>query len=424
MNYKAIYNNYDLKANGYFIIKIDVTSPKTNVFKYDLARSDGQIVTNQLYNERKITIEGKIDANDYDEMLAKIDTLKQKLVGIDKNLDIYLGTQQRRYVATCESFNYTTQGYFCEFEITFTANAFGKDFNATALTFGTYTSTPTTYTNTIAGSYKSKPYINLKFSSVIPYIDNAYLQFYNPDTNQRLRITRKWGFEDTVIIDGENKTVTAYPTDITAIDTCDSTTGWTVDTGETLSSESALRIEGSASFKNTMSTTKSDTFIQRLNGTSTDLSSTKGYVVVPLYIPNPATGTISSIRLRLGSDATLATNYVDYSVSTQYDGSAIQYSDWNYFKFDLSTAPTASSGATNRAAILSLQVAIVFTTTGKINGWYMDYISLNKPSIIPQSVDYEGTFPDLGIGNTALVVSDEFTKRSIVITGSYYKRYI
>lgn len=423
MEYKATYNGFELKSADYFISKIDVSSPKTNLNKYELVRADGQVVTNQNFNERIIKVEGKINANSHDEMLNKLDTLKQKLVGIDKNLDVYLGTTTRRYVATVNSFNYTTTGYYCEFTIEFTSNAFGKSFNSNALTFGTYTSNPTTYSNVAEGSYKTKPTINLKFNYVAPYVDYAYLQIYNPSTNQRLRITRKWGNSDLVTIDGENKKITIYPTTVTEIDACDSTTAFTADTGEVLTADTNLRIQGNASIKNTMSSTKASTFTQELNGTSFDLSSSAGYILVPIYIPTPASGTVSSVRLRIGSGATLATNYDDYTVSTQFDGTAIQYSEWNYFKFDLSAAPT-TTGTPVRTAIISWQVALLFTTTGRINGWNLDYVSLHKPSITPITADYEGTFPDYEIGTNALVFSDEFSRRSITVTGSYYKRYL
>jgi hypothetical protein len=424
MNYEAIFNGLKLKSDSYFISKIDVSSPKTTVNKYELVRADGQIVTNQNYNERIIKIDGNIKANDLDDMLVKLDTLKQNLVGIDKNLDVYIGTQQRRYTATVNSFNYTTSGYFCEFSIEFTANAFGKEFNSTALTFGTYTSSPTTYTNTIQGNYHALPYLRFKFTSVIPYLNSAYLQIYNANTNQRMRITRTWGFEDTLIIDGENKSVSVYPTTQTTIDTMDSTTGWTADTGETLSNDSVNRLQGNSSIKNQMSTTKAYTFVQRIgSSTSIDLSHNSGYVVVPIYIPNPASGTVNKVRFQFGSRADYVTDYAYLDVTQQYDGTAIQYSEWNYFKFDMSTAPTIT-GSPNRTAIISIQIVLYFATTGKINGWNTDCITLNKPSITAITQDYEGTFPDLNIGSNSLVISDEFTRRSTTITGSYYKRYI
>ncbi len=420
-NYFAQFNNFYLKSDSYHITKIDMGSPKTNNSRYELARADGQVVTNQNYGERKVKITGSIKASDLDDMNTKLDTLKANLVGYEKNLDIYIGSKKRRFIATVESFNYETNGYYCEYEIEFTANAYAIDMDISALVFGTYTANNTTYTNNIEGSFKTEAYMDFRLTNVAPYWSSAYLQINNAALNQRIRITRTWGWYDRLTIDGATKTVQIYPTTKTVIDTCDSITGWT--SGNTLASETTTKLEGTAGFKTTMAAGATSSYNQRLNATAIDLSSTSGKVIIPVYIATPTSGTVSTIRLQAGSDATLASNYVYWDKTTQWDSSAIVTNAWNYFEFDMATTPDNTTGTPSRAAIKSIQISLRSGSNFQAT-WYLDYLTLQKQSITPVAQDYEGTFPDLNLGSCSLVFTDEFTSRKITITGNYYKRYI
>jgi hypothetical protein len=420
--YSANYNSYALKSDDYHITKIDVGNPKSKVNKYELVRADGQIVTNQNYGERKISIEGKINATSLDDMNTKLDTLKYRLQGIDNYLDIVFDSQSRRYIATVENFTYKTRGYLCEYEIDFTADTFGKDTATTSLTMGTYTSSNTGYANTIGGTFVAVPTIDLTVNQIEPYWTNAYLQFTNSTLNQRMRITREWNWYDRVVINGALKTVTLYPTTKTELDLCDVITGWT--SAHTLSLEAAAMKEGVGALKIVMGSAAATSYAARLNSTAVDLSSTMGKVIVPVFIPTPTSGTVASVDLYLGSNSTLGTNYDYFRKTTTWNGSAIASNAWNYFVFDLSTAATGSSGTAVRTAIISIQVLLNATATMQLNGWLVDYITLQKASIVGQALDYEGQFVELGVGSTTLTVSDEFTSRNITMTGEYTKRYL
>jgi len=424
MTYFAQFNNFYLLSDNYHITKIDMGSPKTDNSKFELARADGQVVTNQNYGERKIKITGSIKASDLDDMNTKLDTLKANLVGYDKNLDIYLGTKKRRFIATVDAFNYETNGYYCEYEINFTANSYATDMDNHALVFGTYTANNTTYTNTIEGSFKSKAYMDLRFNQVLPYYSTEYLDINNSALNQRIRISRIWGWYDRLVIDGANKSVQIYPTTITVIDTCDSVTGWTSGDSITLTTTSGQYLEGIGALAIVMASGATSSYAQRLDATATDLSSTTGKVILPVFIPTPLSGTVGTVRLQTGSDATLASNYVYWDKTTQWDGSAIATNAWNYFEFDMATTPDNTTGTPVRTAIKSIQISLRDSSNFQVQGWRIDYITLQKQGITPQVQDYEGTFPDLNLGSCSLVFTDEFTARKIVTTGSYYKRYI
>jgi len=424
-SYDAIYNGLILSSSDYHLEKIDLGSPSTKVNKYELARADGQIVTNQNYGERKIIITGSIKCKDLDEMHLKLDALKAKLVGIDANLDIFLGTKNRRYIATVASFEYQTNGYFCTYTINFSANSFGKDMDATTLAFGNYTSSSTTYTNTIVGSYKSKPYIELAVNEALPFWEAKYLQINNAALNQRIRLTKTWGWYDRVIIDGDNKTVSIYPTGITLIDDCDATTAWTSTTA-TLSLNTTSKLQGTGCIKAVQSPAGSFCGFGRINyATTIDLTSSAGHIIIPIFIPTPSAGAVSNIRFTAGSDATTGTNSLYWNVSTQFDGTALATNAWNYVRVSLNLPATSTTGVPQRASIKSLTVSIQGTSAAmQLNGALLDYFVIMKASIVPQAFDYEGQFPDLNTGSCSLVFSDEFTDRTILATGNYYKRYI
>jgi len=421
--YNAIFNSNNLGVGDYFISSIDVKMPKSNVSKYELVRADGQIVTSKFYGERKIIIKGRINASSLEDMQTKLDTLKVWTLGYEKPLDISIGNTNRRYIATVDEFITEINGYDCTYTINFTCNAIGYEPSMTSLTFGTYTATNTSYTNTIGGTYKTSPYIDLTFNSLFPYWSNKYIQIKNPVTNQRMRITRQWLFGDRVVIDGFNKTCRIYAGTKTLLDNFDSITGML--SGDTLSQELLNMLEGTGCAKVVMGSAGTASYLNKLNNTATfDLSSTAGKVLIPVFIPTPTSGTVSSFRFNIGSDATLSTNSCYWDLTTQYDGSAIATNAWNYFLFDLSATPTSTTGTPNRTAIISWSVRLMDGSNFQLNGWLMDYMIIVKTNPITSGCDYEGTFIDLEPNSSSIVVEDEFTARNVTITGGYYKRFI
>ena len=419
------FNNKNLNLDNTFeVTSVDALGqPEVRVNSYQLARSDGEKVTAQFYGGREIKVKGRIVATSRVDMEQKLDTLKTYLVGTEKDFDIEVAGATRRYTATNTNFNNSINGYYCEWEADFTADALAKDLISTSLTYGTYTTSPTSYNFTIAGSYKTKPYIDFTVNQVNPYWQAKYLQIQNASENQRIRFTREWGWFDRVVVDGFNRTVSLYPTTKTEIDDCDDATDWT--STHTLSLEETNMIEGIGALKVVMAGAAVTTDFIRLDSTSIELSSTTGTVIVPVFIPTPTAGAVASVSLYIGKNATLAADYDYWTLTTQWDGSAITENAWNYFTFDMSTAVTGTNGTPDRTAILSLQVVITGTSAAmQLNGAYLDYITLQKASVTSEVLDYEGTFPDLTLGSTTLTFSDELTSRDITVTGNYIKRYL
>jgi hypothetical protein len=423
MSYNAVYNSRNLGTNGYYIYKIEVGMPKTIVNKYGLVQSDGNIVTGRYYGERKITVSGRIEATSLDDMQSKLDTLKTYTVGYEKELDITIGTTVRRYTATVSSFSYDTSGYLCEWDIDFTCDSIAEDANSSSLVFGTYTSSGTSYANAIGGTYFAEPSLDFTINQIDPYWSSKYIDIRNAVTNQRMRFTRTWKWGDRVVVNGRTKNAVIYPSSTTIISNADSLTGWTGTA--TLSLETALMKEGVACLKIAMAVPNVTCSFIRLNSSiPIDLSTSVGTVIIPVFIPTPTAGTVQSVKLFAGSNATLGTNYRDFTRTTQWDGSALAMNAWNYIAVGTSTG-YADTGTPVMTSIISIQVTIRGTAgTMQLNGALLDYISLYKQTTVAVPLDYEGVIPDMDIGSTSLIVSDELTSRNITIAGSYYKRYL
>jgi hypothetical protein len=297
-----------------------------------------------------------------------------------------------------------------------------SDASTTTLTMGTYTASPTSYTNTIGGTYYAEPNFDFTITRCIPYWSAGYIDINNAVRNERMRMTRAWLPGDRVVISGKTKTAQIYASVPTVIDTLDSIAFWS--SSNTLTLNTANEIEGTGCANVVMAAGATSTSLARLNYTATDLSTSSGTVLIPIFIPTPTSGTVATVRLTIGSDSTLATNSLYWNVTSQWDGSAIATNAWNYFSFPLNTAATSTTGTPVRTAIKSIEVSLRNTTNFQLNGWRVDYISRYVVSSTPTTLDYEGSPIGLDIGSSTAIISDEFTSRNITITGDYYKRYI
>jgi hypothetical protein len=210
--------------------------------------------------------------------------------------------------------------------------------------------------------------------------------------------------------------------------------GWFIDditsstvsrTQGALSLNETTNLQGVGALQMTMSSAASTmTPFTKLNFTpSININTAAGYVIVPIFVPTPTSGTLASVDFSFGSDATLTSNKITFNKTLQYDGSSIATNAWNYFAINLSTGGTVV-GTPVRTAIISMSVTLNATATMKLVGVLLDYTTIQIASIIGEPMDYEGTFPDLTIPSCTLSVTDEFTDRDISITGSYYKRFI
>jgi hypothetical protein len=154
------------------------------------------------------------------------------------------------------------------------------------------------------------------------------------------------------------------------------------------------------------------------------MSSTAGKAMIAIFIPTLTSGSISKITLQGGSNSDLEAEYFMYDVTTQLNGAAITENAWNYFAFDLSTAPSSLDGTPVRTSIKSVAILASHTSSFQANGLLYDYLVISKSNPTISPIDYEGLIPSLSSTENSLVVEDELTSRSITITGNYYKRYL
>lgn len=423
------YDSYNLNTSPHKVLGVKHRElPKIVLNKYQLANTDGEIVTNTNWGEKLIEVEGRTTGDSVNDLHENLDELFVKLTNYNKNLDLTVNGSTRRYTATIKDTKvdvHDSNNCVALWSIIFTCSAYSSATSATSITYGTYTSSNTSYVKSILGSYKATPSFTLTVNTVVPYYNYLYLQLQNTTTNQLMRFTRLWSPDDVISIDGETKEVNIYATTRTTIQNMDSDFNWSApDTNTTLSLNTNDFIEGTGCLQIDMSGTNSTLSFKRITMTAVDLSSTVGYLIIPLYMPTTTGGAYDFIRFYLTDDNTF-TNYYYYDVSTQIDGSAITVDEWNYFKIDLSGTPDGSSGTPDRENIDNIMVTIHGTSSSlQASGVLLDYIVLMKPSVTSEPLDYEGSFIDYNIGNNTLVVTDEFDSRNITITGNYVKRYI
>lgn len=189
---------------------------------------------------------------------------------------------------------------------------------------------------------------------------------------------------------GETLDDAILPTNI--IDECDATTGWTATNG-TLSLDTTIKYEVTGSLKIDAVGGQTTATFNKLNFAPTvDLSSTRGFLDFYSYF---SAETQSSVRIyvRMSSDATFATNYIEYTVTAPVSGSWVN-TTWLRSRVDLSTAPSTTVGTVNRAAIKS--IAFRYERSGVTSTWsattdlYLDYIT-NERVNTPGEADFNYT---------------------------------
>lgn len=422
----CLFNTNDLNANGFEVLEVDYyDTAKALVNKHQMVRGDGEVITDKRYGERLIKLRGRVIASNRKDMETKLDTLKSYLTEPNKQLDIMALDKVRRFTATVTGFTTTVSGYMCNFDITFAASPFGVETAATAITLTTpRTAASASDANTFGGTYKAPVSLDFTITRCSPYWESKYIDLQNTVLNQKLRLNRVWGWSDRVVVNGEARTVSIYPATKTVIQNCDSLTidGYTSWQGVniTASLDTTNKIEGVGCVKGVMAGATATATLLMNTAANVSLLSTIGDVLVPVFIPTPTSGTVAKLRVQI-TDWSAKVAYWD--LTTQYDGSAIAYNAWNLFKFD-SNVPTADSGIANRALLSKIEFILYATTTMQLNGVLLDYIAAFKANPVATTMDYQGNFVEFNPGSGTLVISDEFTTRSITASGSYVKRYL
>lgn len=206
------YNSTSINDNSNLITRtiIHDQSPDRVLNTIKLTRQDGEIIVNDSYNPKEITVEGVIVGSSQSDMESRLDTLKALVAQKDKNLDIDYAGGTRRYVCrntkfTCtrDSFNIFHAPYTIVFYV---AKGIGTNTSETnALTATGITAATDARSVVFAGSYQPRP----RHKVTITTRGNAdTVRVINYDTGDYMDVDLD-GFSDTDYfeIDEENQTV-------------------------------------------------------------------------------------------------------------------------------------------------------------------------------------------------------------------------
>ena len=123
----AIYNGYELNTSPNKVLGIDYRKvPNVLLNVHQLARTDGEIVTNTNWGNKIIVIEGRTTGSSKNNLDENIDTLYSKFINYGKNLDIVVNGSTRRYTATISDMEISTHDCVATWKITFTCSALSK----------------------------------------------------------------------------------------------------------------------------------------------------------------------------------------------------------------------------------------------------------------------------------------------------------
>jgi len=213
------FNGYGLQNLNIIVSDSDhSTSPKRSVDTGELPRRHGVVIYDAQYREKIVTLEGHIKANSSSELEDLIKEIKKELSEIDGNLDITIGGETQRYIATLinsDDLFSERKGYhitFCPFKATFLCSEpYGHDVDYTIYALSGQTSTSVSQTMTNDGSADADPVFIITIVNMSGF---SSLTVSNNTTIQSLTISEPITAGDIITIDAENQIVTLNSVEI------------------------------------------------------------------------------------------------------------------------------------------------------------------------------------------------------------------
>lgn len=206
--------------------------------------------------------------------------------------------------------------------------------------------------------------------------------------------------------------VSPYPTARIELDAMTSTTGWTAaGSAGSLTTDSTVYWQAPASLRFTLTGASSGTLTKSI--ASQDLTSYLGVGVAFLAFRTPSGSNLTSIQLKLGSDAS---NYYSITVTTGFL-KAFTTGDWMLAAFDLSTATT--TGSPTITAIDYAQITITHAAT--LTNFYVGDLWISLPS--PATMIYETDAIFIPSGSTTPQNTITATSDSIMLNDAAYSIY-
>lgn len=209
------FDSHDLSTAYLLVNRLNKSdAPFRDLQVEQLAFNDGFVIASDFWRSRTIKIAGMIDASSSGHLASLLDTLKQDLSGVNKNLDVDYGSSTRRYKGTLnrleapeDFYNITHLPYTAEF----ICQPFGYGTSSVNISSDDITASSRTVTSTIQGTFRPLPVITITFTSET---GASAVSFTNNTTGDTITITQAFNAADVVIINCEEQKVTVNGTQV------------------------------------------------------------------------------------------------------------------------------------------------------------------------------------------------------------------
>lgn len=196
-NYYVVESNHDI-----------VAQQELNVQK--IARSNDSIVLRKNYGTKVIKMDVIIKDSSRDNLDSRLDTFRETIETIDKNLDIDYASGTRRYVCSGRVVGIAERKQnWIKVEVEFSCfRAFGVATSATTESFLNKTTSPYADDIEIAGTAPAQPDIEITVDSLTA-TGEKYIQLKNTDNGDYVKVSADdWAADDVVAISIREKRVT------------------------------------------------------------------------------------------------------------------------------------------------------------------------------------------------------------------------
>lgn len=185
----------------------ETAKPEINLQK--LARTNDSVLLRKNFGTKTIKMVVIVKDSTKDALDSRLDTFRQTIEALHKNLDIDYSSSTRRFVCTGYVERIDRQLKWARVSIKFECyKAFGEDVSATSESFLDKTTSPFTDDITIGGSAPAQPEITININSLTAS-GEKFIQIKNTDNGDYVKITASdWTADDIVIISTRTATVT------------------------------------------------------------------------------------------------------------------------------------------------------------------------------------------------------------------------
>ncbi len=203
------FDSNNLSSAELVVSKLNKSDAPTRDLQMEpLAFQDGFIIPSNFWRSRTVKIAGMIYSDSAAGLASALDSLKQSLSGVSKNLDVDHGSGTRRYIGTLSKFEAPEDFYnitFLPYEAEFICQPFGYATSAVNVSSDDMTASARTVEMTVVGTYRPLPTITIEFTTET---GASAVSISNDTTGDTIVITRAFNAADIVIVNCEEQKVT------------------------------------------------------------------------------------------------------------------------------------------------------------------------------------------------------------------------